>query len=120
MPVDIRVLQLRLIDAFGRRKPLHQFDSESRLNITNRLDTIDGCVHARDQAALGGLVGSVGIFGLSGDGWCSMRSIAGSRQAHAGALALQMFALGLIDDGSCKVPARTTVKFGRPEESENR
>lgn len=49
-----------------------------------------------------------------------MRSSAGSRQAQAGALALQMLALGRIDEASSSVPTRTTVRLGRPVESANR
>lgn len=48
----------------------------------------------------------------------SKRSSAPSRQAQVGALALQMFAVGLIDDGSSSVPKRTTVRPARPVESE--
>jgi hypothetical protein len=54
-----------------------------------------------------------------GDGWRSKRSSAESRHAQFGALAAQMFVVGLTEDGSSNVPTRTTVKFGRPVESEN-
>lgn len=57
---------------------------------------------------------------MGGSGWRSMRSSAGSRHAHSGALELQMFAVGLIDDGSSSVPTRTTVRLGRPVESAKR
>lgn len=43
----------------------------------------------------------------------------GSTQAQLGALATQMFVVGLTADGSSSVPTRTTVSPGRPLESEN-
>jgi hypothetical protein len=48
-----------------------------------------------------------------GAGWL-MRSSVASRQAHAGALLLQMLAVGLMVDGSSNVPRRTMVRLGRP------
>lgn len=49
-----------------------------------------------------------------GDGGCrSVRSSVGSRQAQLGALAAHMLRLGLIDDGSSRLPARTTRNWGR-------
>ena len=41
-------------------------------------------------------------------------------QAHAGAQDAQMLVLGVTEDGSSSVPARTTVYCGLPEESANR
>ena len=41
-------------------------------------------------------------------------------QAQRGALETQMFADGLIDDGSSNVPSLTTVKPGRPVLSANK
>ena len=49
-----------------------------------------------------------------------MAGIDPSRQAQLGALVLQIFAEGLIDEGSSSVPMRTTEKPARPEESANR
>jgi hypothetical protein len=40
-------------------------------------------------------------------------------QAQSGALATQMFEVGLTAEGSSSVPTRTTVRPGRPLESEN-
>lgn len=40
--------------------------------------------------------------------------------AHPGALVAQMLVVGVTDDGSSSVPARTTVYCGLPDESANR
>ena len=40
--------------------------------------------------------------------------------AHRGALDVQILVLGVTDDGSSSVPARTTVYCGLPDESANR
>lgn len=37
-------------------------------------------------------------------------------QAHAGALAAQMFVVGWIDEGSSRLPARTTLMCGRADD----
>src|SRR5580692_10584066 len=50
----------------------------------------------------------------------STRSRVLSRQAQAGALLAQMFITGRTDDGSSRVPARTTVNCGRPDGFANR
>src|ERR1700733_2041928 len=55
-----------------------------------------------------------------GAGCCSTRSRVLSRQAQAGALLAQMFIAGRTDDGSSRVPTRTTVNCGRPDELANR
>jgi hypothetical protein len=44
-----------------------------------------------------------------GMGCLSTRSKSASRQAHVGALVAQMFMLGLMDEGSSRLPSRTTV-----------
>ena len=49
-----------------------------------------------------------------------MRSSAGSRHAQTGALADQMFANGFTEEGSSRVPIRTTVSPTLPEESAKR
>src|SRR6187402_1589654 len=49
-----------------------------------------------------------------------MRSRVESRQAQEGALALQILAVGLINDGLSSVPRRTTVKPALPVESAKR
>ena len=55
-------------------------------------------------------------------GWGCLSTLAsaGLRQAQLGALELQMFATGLIDDGASSVPRRTTVRPARPVESANK
>jgi len=59
--------------------------------------------------------------GLGGGGgaWSNVSS-ASSTQAQAGALARQMLAVGLTEEGASSVPTRTTVNPGRPVESEKR
>ena len=54
--------------------------------------------------------------GGGGGGCFSTRSKPESRQAQVGALLAQMFIVGVTDDGSSKVPARTTVNCGRADE----
>ena len=49
-----------------------------------------------------------------------MRSSDPSRHAQLGALEVQMFATGLIEDGSSSVPTRTTIMPGYPDVSANR
>jgi len=65
---------------------------------------IDSFLVTTCQAAL--------VGGFGGTGWRSMRSSDRSRHAHLGALELQMFAAGLIEDGSSSVPTRTTTTPG--------
>lgn len=54
-----------------------------------------------------------------GTGCRSTCSSAGSRQAHVGALLVQMFIVGLTDEGSSSAPTRTTVNCGRADELAN-
>lgn len=49
-----------------------------------------------------------------------MRSKVESRHAHFGALLAQIFAVGRTEDGSLRVPARTTVNCGLADESAKR
>jgi hypothetical protein len=60
------------------------------------------------------------FFGAGGGGCRSTCCSPLSRQAQAGALAVQMFATGATEDGSSRVPTRTTVRPGRPVLSANR
>lgn len=54
--------------------------------------------------------------GLGAAGCCSTRSMAMSRQAQPGALAAQILVLGFTDEGSSRLPARTTLNCGRAED----
>jgi hypothetical protein len=65
--------------------------------------------NAQEPAAAG-----AGLAG--GDGCLSTRSKAVSMHAHAGALLAQIFINGRTDEGSSKLPARTTVNCGRADE----
>jgi len=78
-------------------------------------DVTDRAALAAEAAGLGGGGGGGAVVGH-----VPARHVeAESRQAQAGALAAQMLAAGATADGSSSVPRRTTVKPGRPEESEN-
>ena len=69
----------------------------------------EGHAYAQDRAGM-----EPGLGG--GDGCFSTRSKPESRHAQVGALLAQMFIVGFTDDGSSKVPARTTVNCGRADE----
>jgi hypothetical protein len=58
---------------------------------------------------------------IFGGGACpSINSKFSSKHAHAGALFVQMFMVGEIDEGSSKVPIRTPVYCGLADEVANK
>ena len=58
---------------------------------------------------------------IFGGGACpSIESIFASKHAHVGALCIQIFMEGEIDEGSSKVPMRTTVNCGLADELANK
>ena len=61
-----------------------------------------------------------GGLAAGGTGWPCTRSSVGSMQAQLGALAAQMFRLSCTDEGSSRLPTRTTRNSGRAFERANK
>ena len=90
------------------------------LDGTKHLDLLNRSIKPNLSLDAAYQVGSTACTVCGGSGCCSTRSSVGSRHAQAGALLDQIFIVGRTEDGSSKVPARTTVKCGRADELENK